>query len=86
MYNAIANGKRKPSRFPFIRLPFAHRANGSLSFVRLSMKKQREVIRLQTDLADLPNYGYNIDFSKKQSDSFFHKLIRKKIFRKAFVL
>ncbi len=30
-------------------LPFAHRANGSLSFVRLLMKKQTEVIRLQTD-------------------------------------
>jgi hypothetical protein len=29
--------------------PFAHRANESLSFVRLLTKKQTEVIRLQTD-------------------------------------
>jgi hypothetical protein len=27
------NGKRKPRRFSLIRLPFPHRANGSLSFL-----------------------------------------------------
>jgi hypothetical protein len=43
-----SNGKR-PRRFFLIRLPFAHRANGSLSFVRLLTKKQKEVIRLLTD-------------------------------------
>ncbi len=32
-----------------IRLLFAHRADRSLSFVRLFTKKQTEVIRLQTD-------------------------------------
>ncbi len=30
-------------------LPFAHRANGILSFTRLFTKKQTEVSRLQTD-------------------------------------
>jgi hypothetical protein len=44
--------KRRPRRFFLIRLPFAHRANGSLLFVRLLTKKPTEVIRLQTDLAD----------------------------------
>ncbi len=34
------------------RLPFAHRANRSLSIVRLLMKKQLEVISLQTDKTD----------------------------------
>jgi hypothetical protein len=29
--------------------PFTHRANGSLSFVTLLMKKQTKVIHLQTD-------------------------------------
>jgi hypothetical protein len=33
------NGKRMPRRFPFIRLPFAHHANGSLPFVRLCDKE-----------------------------------------------
>jgi hypothetical protein len=42
-------GKRKPRRFSLFRLPFAHRVNGSLSFVRLFTKKQTEAIRLQTD-------------------------------------
>jgi hypothetical protein len=32
-------GKRKPRRFSLIRFPFAHRANGSSSFVRLLTKK-----------------------------------------------
>jgi hypothetical protein len=41
--------KRKPRLFSLIRLPFAHRANGSLPFVRLLMRKQTEVIRLQTE-------------------------------------
>ncbi len=35
IYAAVSNGKRKPRRFSLIRLPFAHLANGSLSFVRL---------------------------------------------------
>jgi hypothetical protein len=43
------NEKRKPRLFSLNSLPFAHRANGSLSFVRLFMKKQTEVIRLQTN-------------------------------------
>ncbi len=43
------NGKWKPRRFSFSHLSFALRANGSLLFVRLFMKKQMEVIRLQTD-------------------------------------
>ncbi len=42
------NGKRKPRRFVLIRCPFVHCANGSLWFFRLFMKKQTEVIRLQT--------------------------------------
>jgi hypothetical protein len=40
IYTAVLNGKRKLRRFSTIRLPFAHRANGSLSFVRLLTKKQ----------------------------------------------
>ncbi len=44
-----SNGKRKPRQFSLIRLPFAHRANGSSSFVCLLTKKQTEVIHLQTD-------------------------------------
>ncbi len=40
--------ERKPRRFSLIRLPLAHRANGSLLIVRF-MKKQTEVIRLQTN-------------------------------------
>ncbi len=43
------NGKRKSRRLSLIPLPFAHRANESLSFVRLLTKKQTEVIHLQTD-------------------------------------
>jgi hypothetical protein len=42
-------GKLKPRRFSIIRWPLAHCANRSLSFVRLLMKKQTEVIYLQTD-------------------------------------
>jgi hypothetical protein len=41
-----SNGKWKPRQFFLIRLPFTHRANGSLSFVRLLTKKQKKVIRL----------------------------------------
>jgi hypothetical protein len=48
-YEKKLNGKRKPSRFSLIRLPFVHRTNGSLSFVRWLMKKQTELILLQTD-------------------------------------
>jgi hypothetical protein len=41
MYNAASNGKLKPRRFYYlIHLPFAHRANGSSSPVRLLMKEQ----------------------------------------------
>jgi hypothetical protein len=32
-----SNRKRKPRRFSIIRLPFAHRPNGSLSFVNWSV-------------------------------------------------
>ncbi len=53
------NGKRKPSQFSLICLPFAHFANKTLSFVSLLTKKQKEVTRLQTNLMDLPIYGYN---------------------------
>jgi hypothetical protein len=35
-----SNGKQKPRRFSLTRLPFAHRANGSLLFVHLLIKKQ----------------------------------------------
>ncbi len=42
-------GKRKPRRFSLVHLLFAHRANGSLLFVRLLTKKQTEAVRLQTD-------------------------------------
>ncbi len=38
-----------PSQFSLIRLPFAHHANGNLSFVHLFTKKQTEVIHLQTE-------------------------------------
>jgi hypothetical protein len=41
----VSNGKRKPKRFSSIHLPFAHRANGSLSSASLLTKKQTEVIR-----------------------------------------
>ncbi len=33
IYAAVSNGKRKNGQFSLIRLPFAHRANVSLSFV-----------------------------------------------------
>jgi hypothetical protein len=39
------NVKQKPTLFSLTHLPFAHRANGSLLFFCLSMKKQMEVIR-----------------------------------------
>ncbi len=41
--------KQKPGRFSLICLLCPHRPKGSLSFVCLRMKKQTEVIRLQTD-------------------------------------
>jgi hypothetical protein len=44
VYAASANGKWKPRRFSLIRLPFALRENGSLSFVCFLTKKQTEVI------------------------------------------
>jgi hypothetical protein len=40
------------NRLRKIHLLFAHCANGSFSFVHLLMKKQLEVIRLQTVLTD----------------------------------
>ncbi len=45
------NAKRKTEAQAIFlsRLPFAHCANRSLSFVRLLMKKQLEDISLQTD-------------------------------------
>ncbi len=41
-------------RFSLTHLLFAHhaKANGSLSFVHLLTKKQKDVIRLQTDKTD----------------------------------
>jgi hypothetical protein len=48
----MENRKWKPRRFSLICLLFAHRVNGSLSFVRWSTKKQMEAILLQTDLMD----------------------------------
>jgi hypothetical protein len=38
--------KRKYRQFSLFHLPFAYRANGSLSFLYLLMKKKTEVIRL----------------------------------------
>jgi hypothetical protein len=40
-------------QFSLIRLLSAHRANGRLLFVRLLMKKQMEVLHLQTDSTEL---------------------------------
>ncbi len=48
-YTFILQFQTHPRRFFLIRLPFAHCANGSLSFVRLLTKKQMEVICWQTD-------------------------------------
>ncbi len=39
-FAAISKGKWKPRLFSLIRLMLAHRANGSLLFVNLLMKKQ----------------------------------------------
>ncbi len=50
------NRKRSQRRFFLICLPFAHCANRSLSFVHLLIKKQTEVIRLQTGLNELASY------------------------------
>jgi hypothetical protein len=44
-----SNGKRKTEVQVIFLNPFAHLANESLSFVRVLMKKQMEVIRLKTD-------------------------------------
>ncbi len=41
IYAAISNIKWKPRRFSFIRLPFAHSANASLSFVRLFTRNKQ---------------------------------------------
>ncbi len=60
MYIEMADYIRKPRR-SMIRLPFAHCANGSLSFVSLLTKKQIELILMQTnqmDKTDLPIYSY----------------------------
>ncbi len=57
-YSAVKSRKLKSRRFSLIRLPFSHRANGSLSFVCFLTKKPMEVIRLQTDLTDLPIYAF----------------------------
>ncbi len=48
IYDNVSNGKMengRPGDFSLILLPFAHCANGSLSFVHLLKKKQTEVIR-----------------------------------------
>jgi hypothetical protein len=49
IYTAVSNGKRKSRSFFPIYFPFAHRTNGSLSFVRLLTKEQTEVFRLKAD-------------------------------------
>ncbi len=49
IYAVVSNGKREPRQFSLIRSPFAHNANGGLSFVRLLTKKQTEVIHFQTN-------------------------------------
>ncbi len=48
MYAVVSNGKQAQA-FSLIRLPFAHHANRSLSFVHLFMKKKTEITHLQTD-------------------------------------
>jgi hypothetical protein len=48
MDKKTTNGKRKP-KFFLTPIAFAHRANGSLSFVRLLTEKQTEVNRLLTE-------------------------------------
>ncbi len=45
IYAAVSNGKRKFGRFSIIRWLFAHRANGSLLFVRFLTKKQTAVCK-----------------------------------------
>jgi hypothetical protein len=47
--NAAVSIGKKEKKIGSHRLPFVDRVNGSLSFVRLFMKKQTEVIRLKTD-------------------------------------
>jgi hypothetical protein len=42
-----------PGNFSFIHLPFAHRANRSLSFVRLLKKKQMKVLPFTNGLKRL---------------------------------
>jgi hypothetical protein len=49
----------KPMRFSIVRLPFAHRASVSLSFVRLLTKKQTEVILLQRTKQTCPSLPSN---------------------------
>jgi hypothetical protein len=46
IFAAVSNRKRKPRRFSLIRLPFTHRSN---EVCHLFMKKQTQVICLQTD-------------------------------------
>ncbi len=41
------NGKRMPRQFSLIRLPFANRANGSMSFVRLFTKNNLRKISVR---------------------------------------
>ncbi len=43
IYANFSTGKPKPRQFSLIRLQFAHRANGSLSFVHLFTKEQTSV-------------------------------------------
>ncbi len=56
----MKTGKRKLRWFYLTHLPFAHPANGNLSFIRLFVKKRTEVMRLQTDYTDLPIYGEKV--------------------------
>jgi hypothetical protein len=50
--NQLDNEKQKSRQFSLIHLPLALRANESLLLVCLLMKKQMEVIYLQTDETD----------------------------------
>jgi hypothetical protein len=58
-----------PGNFSFIHLPFAHRANRSLSFVRLLKKKQMKVIPFENGLKRLNgiNRIAHVQYAYKQS-------------------
>jgi hypothetical protein len=65
-------GKRKPRQFSLIRLSFAYRSNGSLSFACFLTKTQTEIIRLQTakrTIRTCPSMFFNHGFLCKLSFS-----------------